>query len=40
MIIALASQLVDYHNFFFHRLTVDLIKKVPNNESAWNYLKG
>ncbi|XP_020607219.1 LOW QUALITY PROTEIN: protein farnesyltransferase/geranylgeranyltransferase type-1 subunit alpha-like [Orbicella faveolata] len=22
------------------RLTVDLIKKVPNNESAWNYLKG
>lgn len=22
------------------KLTVDLIKKVPNNESAWNYLKG
>jgi len=22
------------------RLTMDLIRKVPNNESAWNYLKG
>ena len=36
---ASASQFVDCQNFF-HRLTVDLIKKVPNNESAWNYLKG
>ena len=25
---------------FSFRLTMDLIKRVPNNESAWNFLKG
>ena len=25
---------------FSFRLTMDLIKRVPNNESAWNFLRG
>ena len=26
--------------FFYFSYTQDFIKKAPNNESAWNYLKG
>lgn len=40
LIIALLLKSYTYLCSFFYRYTLEMIKLVPHNESAWNYLKG